>query len=50
MPAPYSHTECRLHPYDAEAASVQRCLWAAVTATQDGPSLVPWLGLAEQHP
>ena len=49
MPAPYSHTEGRLLPYDAEAAPVQRCLWAAVTAAQDEPSLAPWLGPAEQH-
>ena len=49
MPTPYSHTESRLLPYDAEAAPVQRCLWAAVTAEQDEPSLGPWLGLAEQQ-
>ena len=49
MPTPYSHTEGRLLPYDAEAAPVQRCLWAAVTAAQDEPSLAPWLGPAEQH-
>ena len=48
MPTPYSHTEGRLLPYDAEAAPVQRCLWAAVTAAQDEPSLPPWLGPAEQ--
>ena len=46
---PYSHTEGRLVPYDAEAAPVQRCLWAAVTAAQDEPSLAPWLGPAEQQ-
>ena len=49
MPTPYSHTEGRLFPYDAEAAPVQHCLWAAVTAAQDEPSLAPWLGPAEQH-
>ena len=49
MPTPYSHTEGRLLPYDAEAAPVQHCLWAAVTAAQDEPSLAPWLGPAEQH-
>ena len=48
MPTPYSHTEGRLLPYDAEAAPVQHCLWAAVTAAQDEPSLAPWLGPAEQ--
>ena len=49
MPTRYSHTEGRLLPYDAEAAPVQRCLWAAVTAAQDEPSLGPWLGPAEQQ-
>ena len=49
MPTPYSHTEGRLLPYDAEAAPVQHCLCAAVTAAQDEPSLAPWLGPAEQH-
>ena len=49
MPTPYSHTEGRLLAYDAEAAPVQHCLWAAVTAAQDEPSLAPWLGPAEQH-
>ena len=49
MPTPYSHTEGRLHPYDAKAAPVEHCLWAAVTAAQDEPSLAPWLGPAEQH-
>ena len=49
MPTPYSHTEGRLLPYDAEAPPVQHCLWAAVTAAQDEPSLAPWLGPAEQH-
>ena len=28
---------------------VQRCLWAAVGAAQDEPSLAPWLGPAEQQ-
>ena len=42
-------TEIRLLPYDAEAAPVQHCLWAAVIAAQDEPSLAPWLGPAEQH-
>ena len=49
MPTPYSHTEGRLLPYDAEAAPVQHCLWAAVTTAQDEPSLAPWLGPAERH-
>ena len=49
VPTPYSHTEGRLLPYDVEAAPVQHCLWAAVTAAQDEPSLAPWLGRAEQH-
>ena len=49
MPTPYSHTEGRLLPYDAEAAPVQHCLCAAVTAAQDEPSVAPWLGPAEQH-
>ena len=49
VPTSYSHTEGRLLPYDGEAAPVQHCLWAAVTAAQDQPSLAPWLGLAEQH-
>ena len=49
MPTAYSHTEGGLLPYDAEAAPVQRCLWAAVTTAQDEPSLAPWLGPAEQH-
>ena len=49
MPTPYSHTEGRLLPYDAEAAAVQHCLWAAVTAAQDEPSLTPWLGPAEKR-
>ena len=49
MPTPYSHTEGRLLRYDAEAAPVQRCLWAAVTATQNEPPLAPWLGPAEQQ-
>ena len=47
MPTPYSHTEGRHLPYNAKAAPVQRCLWAAVTAAQDEPSLAPWLGPAE---
>ena len=49
VPTPYSHTEGRILPYDAEAAPVQHCLWEAVTAAQDEPSLAPWLGPAEQH-
>ena len=49
MPAPYSHTEGRLLPYNTEAAPVARCLWAAVTAVQDEPSLAPRLGPAEQQ-
>ena len=49
MPIPYSHRQDRLIPYDAEAARVQHCLWAAVTAAQDEPSLAPWLGPAEHH-
>ena len=47
MPAPYSQTEGRALPYNAEAAPIQRCLWAAVTAAQNEPSLAPWLGPAE---
>ena len=49
MPTPYSHREVRPLPYDAEAAPVRRCVWAAVTAAQDEPSLAPWLGPAEQQ-
>ena len=49
MPTPYSYTEGRLLLYDPEAAPVQHCLWVAVTAAQDEPSLAPWLGPAEQH-
>ena len=49
IPTPYSHTEGRQLPYDAEAAPVRRCLWAAVTAALDEPSLAPWLGPAEQQ-
>ena len=49
MPSPCSHTEGSLLPYDAKAVPVQRCLWAAVTAAQDEPSLAPWLGPAEQQ-
>ena len=49
MPTPYSQTEGYLLPYDAQAAPVQRCLWAAVTAAQDERSLAPWLGPAEQQ-
>ena len=49
MPNPYSHTEGRLLPYNAKAAPVQRCLWAAVTAPQNELSLAPWLGPAEQQ-
>ena len=49
MPTPCSHMEGRLLPYDAEAAPVQCCLWAAVTAAQDEPSLAPWLGPAAQQ-
>ena len=49
VPTPYSHMEGRLLPYDAEATPVQHCLWAAVTAAQDEPSVAPWLGPAEQH-
>ena len=49
LATPYSHTQGRLLPYDPDAASVQRCLWAAVTAAQDKPSLALWLGAAERH-
>ena len=49
MTTPYSHTEGRLLPYDAEAVPVQHCRWVAVTAAQDESSLAPWLGPAEQH-
>ena len=41
MPTPYSHTEGCLLLYNAAAAPVQHCLWAAVDAAQDGPSLAP---------
>ena len=44
-----SHTVGRLLLYDPNAAPVQRCLWTAVTAAQDDPSLAPWLGPAKQH-
>ena len=44
IPNPYSHTKGRFLLYDAEVVPVQRCLWAAVTAAQDEPSLAPWLG------
>ena len=50
MPTPYSHTEGRLLLYNAEAAPVQHCPWAAVGAAQDEPSLAPCLGPAEQDP
>ena len=49
MPTPYSHTEGCLLPYDAEAASVQRCLWAAVTTAPDEPSLAPMQGPEAQQ-
>ena len=49
MPNPYSHTEGCLLLYDAKDTPVQHCLWAAVTAAQDEPSLAPWLGPTEQH-
>ena len=49
VPTPYSHTEGHLFQYDAEATPLQRSLWAAVTAAQDEPSLVLWLGPTEQH-
>ena len=49
MPTPYSHTGGRLLPYNTEAAPVQHCLTAAVTAAQDEPSMARWLGPAEQH-
>ena len=49
VPTFYSDTEGRLLPYNAEAAPVQNCLWAAVTAAQDEPSLAPWLVPAEQQ-
>ena len=41
MPTPYSHTEGSLLPYDAEAAPVQHCLSAAVTAAQDEQGSTP---------
>ena len=44
MPTPYSHTEGSLLLYDTDAAPVQPCLWVAVIAAQDEPSLAPWLG------
>ena len=46
---PYSHTEGSLLLYNPDAAAVQRCLWGAVTAAQDKPSLAPWFGPAKQH-
>ena len=49
MPTPYSHTEGRVLPYNAEAAPIERSLWAAGTAAQDEPSLAPWLGPAEEQ-
>ena len=49
VPTPYSDKEGRLLPCDAKAAPVQCCLWAAVTAAQEEPSLAPWLGPAEHH-
>ena len=49
VPTPHSHREGCLLPYNAEAAPVERCLWAAVTTAQDEPSLAPWLGPAKQH-
>ena len=41
VPTPFSHTEGRLLQYDAGAAAVQHCLYAAVTGAQDEPSLAP---------
>ena len=41
VPTPCSHTEGRLLPYNAETAPFQHCLWGAVTAAQDEPSLAP---------
>ena len=49
MPNPYGHTGGRLLQYNAETAPVQRCMWAAVTAAHNEPSLAPWLGPAEQQ-
>ena len=49
VPTPYSHTEGRHLTYDTEAAPVQRCLSAAVSAAQDEPPLAPRLGPAKQH-
>ena len=49
MPTPYSQTEGCLLAYDIEAAPVQRCLWAAVIAARDEPSLAPQLSPAEQQ-
>ena len=49
MPTPYSRRKGCLLSYNAEAAPVQRCLWAAASAVQDEPSLAPWLGPAEQR-
>ena len=37
VPTPYSPSQDRPLPYDTEAAPVPRCLWAAVTASQDEP-------------
>ena len=49
VPTLYSHTEGRLLPYDAEAAPIQRCLWAAVTASARRALPGAVAGLAEQH-
>ena len=49
VPTPQRHTEGRLLLYNTDAAPVQHCLWAAVTAAQDEPSLAPWLGPAWQR-
>ena len=47
--SPYSHPEGPLLLYGPDAAPVERCLLAAVTAAQDEPSVAPWLGPAAQH-
>ena len=50
VPTPYSHTRGRLLPYDAEAAPVQHCLWAAVTPAQDEPPPRPGWVLQSSTP
>ena len=49
VPIPYSHRERHLLRYDTNTAPVQHCLWAAVNAGQEEPSLAPSLAPGEQH-